>query len=92
MHVLIWFLPIRPTIQYRAQNVEGLKNHKDVVTEFEFDGFDSEEDYLEFLEQVLVECFRVCKPGAAGYLWLWRRFCCRISTAWLSVSGFSSGK
>ncbi len=58
-----------PYYQYRAQNVEGLKNHKDVVTEFEFDGFDSEEDYLEFLEQVLVECFRVCKPGAAGYLW-----------------------
>lgn len=58
-----------PYYQYRAQNVEGLKNHKDVVTEFDFDGFKSEEEYLQFLEEVLVECFRVCKPGASGYLW-----------------------
>lgn len=58
-----------PYFQYRAQNVEGLKNHKDVVTEFEFDGFDSEEAYLSFLEEILIECFRVCKPGAVGYLW-----------------------
>ena len=26
------------------------KNHKDVVTEFDFDGYDSEEEYLQFLE------------------------------------------
>jgi DNA modification methylase len=26
-----------PYFQYRAKNVKGLKNHKDVVTEFEFD-------------------------------------------------------
>jgi len=58
-----------PYYQYRAQNVQGLKNHKDVVTEFDFDGFDSEEHYLQFLEEVLIECFRVAKPGAAGYLW-----------------------
>lgn len=58
-----------PYYQYRAQNVAGLKNHKDVVTEFDFDGFDSEEDYLDFLENVLSECYRVAKPGAAGYLW-----------------------
>jgi len=58
-----------PYYQYRAQNVSGLKNHKDVITEFEFDGFHSEEDYLLFLENVLAECFRVCKPGASGYLW-----------------------
>lgn len=58
-----------PYYQYRAQNVQGLKNHKDVVTEFDFDGFKSEEEYLLFLEAVLTECFRVCKPGASGYLW-----------------------
>ena len=58
-----------PYYQYRAQNVQGLKNHKDVVTEFDFDGFKSEEEYLLFLEAVLIECFRVCKPGASGYLW-----------------------
>ena len=58
-----------PYYQYRAQNVQGLKNHKDVVTEFEFDGFNSEEEYLQFLEDVLAECFRVAKPGAVGYLW-----------------------
>lgn len=58
-----------PYYQYRAQNIAGLKNHKDVVTEFEFDGFKSEEEYLRFLEDVLIECFRVSKPGAAGYLW-----------------------
>lgn len=58
-----------PYYQHRAQNVLGLRNHKDVVTEFEFDGFTSEEEYLQFLEEVLTECFRVCKPGASGYLW-----------------------
>jgi len=58
-----------PYYQYRAKNVKSLKNHKDVVTEFEFDGFSSEEEYLQFLEEVLTECFRVCKPGGAGYLW-----------------------
>jgi DNA modification methylase len=57
-----------PYYQFRAQNVTSLKNHKDVVTEFEFDGYASEEEYLEFLERVLAECFRVAKPGAAGYL------------------------
>ena len=58
-----------PYYQFRAQNLLGLKKHKDVVTEFDFDGFTSEEEYLQFLESVLVECFRVCKPGASGYLW-----------------------
>lgn len=58
-----------PYYQYRAQNVQGLKNHKDVVIEFDFDGFASEEEYLQFLEEVLIECYRVCKPGAAAYLW-----------------------
>lgn len=58
-----------PYYQYRAQNVQGLKNHKDVITEFDFDGFSSEEAYLQFLEDVLTECYRVCKPGAAGYVW-----------------------
>ena len=58
-----------PYYQYRAKNIKSLKNHKDVVTEFEFDGFNSEKEYLKFLEDVLVECFRVSKPGASGYLW-----------------------
>ncbi len=58
-----------PYFQYRAQNVQGLKNHKDVETEFEFDSFGNEEEYLNFLEEVLTECFRVAKPGAAGYIW-----------------------
>jgi site-specific DNA-methyltransferase (adenine-specific)/modification methylase len=58
-----------PYYQYRASNVQGLKNHKDVVTEFDFDGYKSEEEYLVFLENVLTECFRVCKPGASCYLW-----------------------
>lgn len=58
-----------PYYQYRAQNVTALKNHKDVVTEFEFDGYSSEEEYLQFLEEVLRECFRVCKAGGSGYLW-----------------------
>lgn len=58
-----------PYFQHRAQNVGGLKNHKDVITEFDFDGFRSESAYLEFLEDVLNECFRVAKPGAAGYIW-----------------------
>lgn len=57
-----------PYYQYRAKNVKGLKNHKDVVTEFEFDAYKTEEEYLKFLEDVLAECFRVAKPGAAGYL------------------------
>lgn len=58
-----------PYYQYRAQNIKGLKNHKDVVTEFEFDDFKSEEEYLQFLEEVLKEFYRVSKPGASGYLW-----------------------
>ncbi len=57
-----------PYFQYRAQNVKGLKNHKDVVTEFEFDGFQSEKKYLSFLEDILKEAYRVAKPGASGYL------------------------
>lgn len=58
-----------PYYQYRAQNVTALKNHKDVVTEFEFDGFESEEAYLSFLKEVLTELFRVLKPGGSAYLW-----------------------
>lgn len=57
-----------PYFQYRAKNVKGLKNHKDVVTEFEFDLYKTEEEYLQFLENILIECNRVAKPGAAGYL------------------------
>ncbi len=57
-----------PYFQYRAQNVKRLKNHKDVVTEFAFDSFGSEADYLAFLEDVLKETYRVAKPGASGYL------------------------
>lgn len=57
-----------PYFQYRAKNVKGLKNHKDVVTEFEFDAYSTEEEYLFFLEKVLSECYRVAKPGTAGYL------------------------
>lgn len=57
-----------PYYQYRAKNVKGLKNHKDVVTEFEFDEYTSEEEYLEFLEEILKECYRVCKDGGSGYL------------------------
>ncbi len=57
-----------PYFQYRAQNVKRLKNHKDVVTEFEFDGFRSEVEYLAFLKDILKETYRVAKPGACGYL------------------------
>jgi len=57
-----------PYFQYRAKNVKGLKNHKDVVTEFEFDAYKTEEEYLQFLENVLSECFRVSKVGGSGYL------------------------
>ena len=38
-----------PYYQNRAKNVKHLKNHKDVVTEFGFDGFSSEEQYLDFI-------------------------------------------
>lgn len=57
-----------PYFQYRAQNVKGLKNHKDVITEFDFDGFHSEQEYLTFLEDIMKEAFRVAKRGASGYL------------------------
>ncbi|MGY8952356.1 MAG: DNA-methyltransferase [Flavobacteriales bacterium] len=57
-----------PYYQFRAKNVKSLKNHKDVVTEFRFDGYKSEEEYLQFLEDVLVECFRTMKDGSSGYL------------------------
>ena len=58
-----------PYFQYRAQNVSGLKNHKDLVTEFEFDAFHSEADYLSFLAEVLVQCYRISNEGAVGYMW-----------------------
>lgn len=58
-----------PYFQNRAKNVKGLKNHKDIVTEFKFDGYESEEEYLIFLENILAECYRVAKIGASGYLW-----------------------
>jgi len=57
-----------PYFQYRAKNVKGLKNHKDVVTEFEFDTYRTEAEYLQFLEDVLTACYRIAKPGASGYL------------------------
>ena len=57
-----------PYYQFRAKNVKSLKNHKDVVTEFRFDGYKSEEEYLQLLEDVLVECFRTMKDGSSGYL------------------------
>jgi site-specific DNA-methyltransferase (adenine-specific) len=57
-----------PYFQHRAKNIKGLKNHKDVVTEFEFDAYKTEEEYLSFLENILIECYRVAKPGASGYL------------------------
>lgn len=58
-----------PYFQNRANNVKNLKNHKDLITEFEFDNFKDEKEYLEFIEMVLKECYRVCKNGASGYLW-----------------------
>lgn len=58
-----------PYYQNRAGNLKGLKHHKDLVTEFKFDGFESEEDYLSFMEKVIIELFRVSKDGASGYLW-----------------------
>jgi DNA modification methylase len=58
-----------PYYQNRAQNITSLKNHKDVVTEFKFDGYTSEQEYLQFIENVLRECYRVAKNGASGYLW-----------------------
>ena len=47
-----------PYFQYRAKNLKSLKNHKDVVTEFEFDLFDSEEGYLNFMNETLKELSR----------------------------------
>jgi len=44
-----------PYYQYRAKNLKNLKKHKDVVTEFEFDLFDSEEHYLDFMNETLKE-------------------------------------
>lgn len=58
-----------PYYQYRAGNLKGLKNHKDVVTEFGFDGFESEEAYLSFMDKVIAQLYRVCKSGASGYMW-----------------------
>lgn len=58
-----------PYYQNRAKDVKGLKNHKDVVTEFKFDGYTSENEYLQFIENVLSECYRVSKAGASGYMW-----------------------
>lgn len=58
-----------PYYQYRAGNLKGLKNHKDVVTEFKFDGFESEEHYLDFMTKVIEQLYRVCKEGASGYMW-----------------------
>lgn len=58
-----------PYYQNRAGNLTGLKNHKDVITEFKFDGFQSEEDYLDFMDKVIRELYRVCKDGASGYMW-----------------------
>lgn len=58
-----------PYYQHRAGNLTGLKNHKDVVTEFEFDGFKSEEEYLTFMEKVIIQLYRLCKDGASGYMW-----------------------
>lgn len=58
-----------PYYQYRAGNLKGLKNHKDVVTEFKFDGFESEEHYLDFMTKVIEQLYRVSKEGASGYMW-----------------------
>ncbi|MDR2125498.1 MAG: site-specific DNA-methyltransferase [Prevotellaceae bacterium] len=58
-----------PYYQNRAQNIKNLKNHTDIVTEFKFDGYSSEEEYLLFIENVLRQCYRVSKNGASGYLW-----------------------
>jgi site-specific DNA-methyltransferase (adenine-specific)/modification methylase len=58
-----------PYCQNRAQNITNLKNHRDIVTEFKFDGYASEQEYLQFIENVLRECYRVAKNGASGYLW-----------------------
>lgn len=57
-----------PYFQYRAKDVKKLKNHKDVVTEFKFDDFETEKEYLNFIECILKDCFRVAKNGASGYL------------------------
>jgi site-specific DNA-methyltransferase (adenine-specific) len=57
-----------PYYQHRAKNIKGLKNHKDVVTEFEFDEFESEEAFLKFMDEVLLELYRISKPGASGYI------------------------
>lgn len=57
-----------PYYQFRAKNVKSLKNHKDVVTEFEFDGYRTEEEFLNFLREVLKELYRIARPGASGYI------------------------
>ncbi len=80
-----------PYFQYRAQNVKRLKNHKDVVTEFEFDGFCSEVEYLAFLEDILKETYRVAKPGACGYLFCSDDFVSYLNRI-IEVAGFKVRK
>ena len=58
-----------PYFQYLVKCVWGLKNQKYVVPEFESDLYNTEE-YLVFLEDVLAECFRLAKLGAAVYLFV----------------------
>jgi DNA modification methylase len=58
-----------PYLQYLVKYFRGLKNHKYVVPEFEFDLYNTEE-YLVFLEDVLAECIRLAKLGAAVYLFV----------------------
>jgi DNA modification methylase len=80
-----------PYYQNRAKDVKGLKNHKDVVTEFKFDGYTSEEEYLQFIEKVLHESYRVAKNGASGYLWCGDDFVSYINRI-VSKAGFQFRK
>lgn len=80
-----------PYYQYRAQNVTGLKNHKDVITKFEFDGFNSDGEYLQFIEDVLKECYRVTKVGGSGYMFCADDFVSYINKT-IEKAGFSVRK
>lgn len=57
-----------PYFLSNARDIRLTKRKETITKEFEFDRFESEEDYLAFMEKVIKELYRVCKDGAAGYM------------------------
>lgn len=72
-----------PYYQHRANDLLVHKNNGKprniVVNEFEFDDFESEEAYLNFMNEVIQELYRICKQGASGYMW-----CCDDYVSYLT--------